>query len=117
MYRVFLMALAILGSGAAFAQEQAPAAPKDRQPARAQDGEGQEPGAEDKERVAAAAIFLLVLVVFTGLALLALVIFWGYRTRRIARSPLPAARQSDPFWYLRPEKGQRDGDERRSGSE
>lgn len=96
-----LVSLAVLLSGSVLAQEQPAAASK---PAAAEDRKVDEPNQEAKERVATVAISLFALVAFAGLALLALVIFWGYRTRRIARSPLPPARQLDPFWYLRAEK-------------
>ena len=117
MCRAILTAMAILSSGVAFAQVEAPAVTGDGRPANPRNHEGDVPGEEQKERVATAAIFLLALVAFTGLALLALVIFWGYRTRRIARSPLPATRQGDPFWYLRPKKGLPEDGKDRSGSE
>ena len=100
MGQTLLVLLAVLASGSVLAQEQ----PADASKPAAADRNVDEPNQEAKERVATVAISLFALVAFAGLALLALVIFWGYRTRRIARSPLPPARQLDPFWYLRAEK-------------
>lgn len=103
MHRAVLILLALLLSRVAFAQDPRAASPPER-PAATDEREDDPPNQEARERVATAATILLALVAFIGLALLALVMFWGYRTRRIARTPLPPARQPDPFWYLRPGK-------------
>lgn len=98
MWRSALLWMAILFPGSIAAQQDpapgADAVAPEREAAEA-------PNQEEKERVATAAIYLLALIVFAGLCLMGLAIFWGYRTRRIARSPLPPARPFDPFWYLR----------------
>lgn len=41
-------------------------------------------------------------IVFGGVILLALVVMWGNRTRRLARSPLPPIAKRDELWFLKP---------------
>ena len=41
-------------------------------------------------------------IVFGGVILLALVVMWGNRTRRLARSPLPPIAKRDDLWFLKP---------------
>lgn len=74
---------------------------------------GDQPNEEDeasnredvrKKRTVTVAIYLLWAVVFGVLAVLALMVIWGHRLRRIARKPLPRQTQTDAFWYLRPDK-------------
>ena len=99
MWRSALLWMAILIPGSTVAQQDAvPRADAVAAPERAA---ADAPNQEEKERIATAAISLLALIAFAGLCLIALAIFWGYRTRRIARTPLPPARPLDPFWYLR----------------
>ena len=106
MRRTLVVVVSVLLS-LAVQEQPAAAAPEQARPAQAVE----EPDAEAKEHVVTAAIFLLGLIAFVGLVLLALVIFWGYRTRRIARTPLPRTTQPDPFWYLRPDKNAPPADE------
>ena len=109
MWRTALLSAAILMCAGAAGHPSAPEAVAAEQPQEAGAGE---PDQEARERVATAAISLLALIAFAGLCLLGLVVFWGYRTRRIVRSPLPPARPLDPFWYLRaPKRTSSDEDE------
>ena len=41
-------------------------------------------------------------IIFGGVILLALVVMWGNRTRRLARSPLPRVAKRDELWFLKP---------------
>ena len=41
-------------------------------------------------------------IIFGGVILLALVVMWGNRTRRLARSPLPPVAKRDELWFLKP---------------
>lgn len=41
-------------------------------------------------------------IIFGGVILLALVVMWGNRTRRLARSPLPPIAKRDELWFLKP---------------
>jgi hypothetical protein len=45
-------------------------------------------------------------IIVGGTILLALVVMWGNRTRRLARSPLPAVANRDELWFLKPRKDQ-----------
>jgi hypothetical protein len=44
-------------------------------------------------------------IIIGGTILLALVVMWGNRTRRLARSPLPPVAERDELWFLKPKKG------------
>lgn len=60
------------------------------------------PMAEDeKQRAATAAVYLAVGVAFVGILLIALVLIWGIRVRRLARRRVPSQSLPDPLWYLR----------------
>jgi hypothetical protein len=54
-----------------------------------------------KTRVVEVAGLLLLLLVAGGVLLIATVIVWGARARRIVRAPLPSRPELDPLWYLR----------------
>lgn len=43
-------------------------------------------------------------IVICGVGLIALVLLWGSRTRRIARQPLPKVAPVDELWYLKGKK-------------
>jgi hypothetical protein len=43
-------------------------------------------------------------IIVGGTLLLALVVIWGNRTRRMARSPLPPVSKRDELWFLKPKK-------------
>lgn len=55
---------------------------------------------EGRQKVVAAA-FLLMGILGLGLFLLALVLWWGFRVRRLVRRPLPKAGPGDELWYLK----------------
>lgn len=57
---------------------------------------------EHQQRVATAAVLLLVGVACLGAVMLALVVWWGFRVRRLARSRRPEPTVYDELWYLRP---------------
>ena len=46
-------------------------------------------------------------ILICGVGLLAMVLLWGSRIRRIAREPLPRVAPRDELWYL---KGRREPD-------
>jgi hypothetical protein len=54
-----------------------------------------------KTRVAEVAGLLLLILVAAGVLLVAGVIVWGARVRRLVRAPLPKPSEPDPLWYLR----------------
>ena len=64
-------------------------------------GETDASNREEKKRVVTVAFMLWWGIVFAGLGLLALIVLWGIRTRRIARIPLPAQSRTDDLWYLK----------------
>lgn len=90
-----------IGSAAAFGQEAEQTTGVTGQTASTQTSA---PSADDKERVATAAVFLLVLVVMVGVALLLAVVLWGRSVRRVARKPTPRISPGDELWYLKPDK-------------
>jgi len=47
---------------------------------------------------------MLGCIIVGGTILLALVVMWGNRTRRLARSPLPPVAQRDELWFLKAKK-------------
>jgi hypothetical protein len=53
---------------------------------------------------------LLACIIMGGALLLALVVTWGNRTRRLAQSPLPPVSERDELWFLKPKKLQPDGE-------
>ena len=53
---------------------------------------------------------MLAAILFGGTLLLALVVLWGNRTRRLARTPLPPVSKLDELWFLRPKKGAEEPD-------
>ena len=56
---------------------------------------------EEKQRAATAAVYLAAGVAFVGILLIALVLIWGVRVRRLARTRVPSQSHPDPLWYLR----------------
>lgn len=59
---------------------------------------------DKKERAATVAVYLLVLVILVGVGLLALVVLWGHRVRRLTRKPTRSLSLGDELWYLRPKR-------------
>ena len=49
-------------------------------------------------------------IIFGGVILLTLVVMWGNRTRRLARSPLPPVAKRDELWFLKPKPPAADAD-------
>jgi hypothetical protein len=49
-------------------------------------------------------------IIFGGAILLTLVVMWGNRTRRLARSPLPPVAKRDELWFLKPKPPAADAD-------
>lgn len=47
---------------------------------------------------------MLAAILIGGTLLLALVVLWGNRARRLARSPLPPVSKQDDLWFLKPKK-------------
>lgn len=58
--------------------------------------------ADVKKRSLWLAFFMLAGIIIGGTMLLALVVMWGNRTRRLARRPLPPVAQRDELWFLKP---------------
>jgi hypothetical protein len=58
--------------------------------------------ADVKKRSLWLAFFMLAGIIVGGTLLLALVVMWGNRTRRLARRPLPPVAQRDELWFLKP---------------
>lgn len=58
------------------------------------------PPKEQREK-AMIGLMVLVGIATAGLGLLALVILWGHRIRRISRLPLPQAERGDELFYLK----------------
>lgn len=56
---------------------------------------------EQRRRVVTVAVLLLMGVAAVGGALVALVIWWGLRLRRLTRSHRPQPTNYDELWYLR----------------
>jgi len=50
------------------------------------------------------AFVMLACIIVGGTMLLALVVIWGNRTRRLAQSPLPPIAKRDELWFLKPKK-------------
>ena len=59
------------------------------------------------------AFMMLAGIIFGGAILLALVVMWGNRTRRLARSPLPPVAKRNELWFLKPKSPADDADETR----
>jgi hypothetical protein len=55
-------------------------------------------------------------IIFGGMILLVLVVMWGNRTRRLARSPLPPVANRDPLWFLKPKPPADEGGTTKSDS-
>ncbi len=62
---------------------------------------------ERKQKAVTLGLMILFCIALTGLGLLAVVIIWGHRVRRISRKPLPAAPRGDDLFYLKNDKQQK----------
>jgi hypothetical protein len=72
------------------------------------DSEAGRPGAatvESKKHALTLGFVMLASIIIGGTILLALVVVWGNRARRLARSPLPEVAVRDELWFLKPKKG------------
>lgn len=73
---------------------------------------------EEKQKREAVVIggLMLILVVVTGIGLVAMVLILGRRMRRMTRKPLGTAGPQDDLWFLRkPKRSEPNGDEERPG--
>ena len=59
---------------------------------------------EEREKAVTAAVYLFAGILFVGFVLIAFVVFWGARMRRIVRAKQPRPTAVDDLWYLRPGK-------------
>ena len=62
------------------------------------------PDSPAKTQALSFAFVMLAGIIVGGAMLLALVVIWGNRTRRLARSPLPPVAPRDELWFLKPRK-------------
>ena len=63
-----------------------------------------ESASPSKKRALSLGFFLLGCLIVGGSLFLAIVVMWGNRTRRLARSPLPPVSNRDELWFLKPKK-------------
>jgi hypothetical protein len=61
---------------------------------------------EARRRAYSTGMVLIGGILITGVGLLAIVLLWGNRARRIARQPLPKVTARDELWYLKGKKPQ-----------
>ena len=73
-------------------------------------GDGEEMREKRKRASATAGILALFGVALAGIAMLAFVIIWGRRLRRISHQPYPEVRRTDDLWFLKPEKKSQSAD-------
>jgi hypothetical protein len=59
---------------------------------------------QSKKQALTLGFIMLGCIIVGGTMLLALVVMWGNRTRRLARSPLPPVSKRDELWFLKPKK-------------
>jgi hypothetical protein len=57
-----------------------------------------------KKQALSFGLVMLAGIIVGGTMLLTLVVVWGNRARRLARSPLPAVSKRDELWFLKPKK-------------
>ena len=62
------------------------------------------PKLEERNRAYQVGVMMIGGILIAGVGLLALVIIWGHRVRRIARQPLPKVTQRDELWFLKHKK-------------
>lgn len=70
------------------------------------------PDAQAKKQALSLGFIMLACIIVGGTFLLTLVVIWGNRMRRLARSPLPPVSKRDELWFLKPKK---DSDENPEG--
>ena len=59
---------------------------------------------QSKVQAVTLAFIMLAGIIMAGALFLALVVVWGNRTRRLARTPLPPVAERDELWFLKPDK-------------
>jgi hypothetical protein len=69
-----------------------------------------EPATQSKKKALSVGFYLLGCLIVGGSLFLVLVVMWGNRTRRLARSPLPPVSKRDELWFLKPKKSPNDAD-------
>jgi hypothetical protein len=84
--------------------------------------ESVQPGAgttHSKREALSFGLVMLAGIILGGAMLLVLVVVWGNRARRLARSPLPPVAKRDELWFLKPKKdsGEDPGNPSESGPE
>lgn len=57
-----------------------------------------------KRQALSTGLLLLGGIIVAGTFLLALVVIWGNRARRLAQRPLPPVAKRDELWFLKPKK-------------
>jgi hypothetical protein len=65
---------------------------------------GETPLEREKRRKALAGLAAVAGIAIVGIGLVAVIILWGGRLRRINREPLPDAKPRNEFWFLQPPK-------------
>jgi hypothetical protein len=83
-------------------QQAAPAKDQSRSAASASTADGKP--ARQARGIAIAAVYLVVGIAMVGALLIALVMLWGARMRRGARTRLPPTPPPDPLWHLKPRR-------------
>jgi hypothetical protein len=99
-----LVVLTLVGQAARSAE---PSADDDRRAARTADessGEANRPDPQARTHALSFGFFLLACIIAGGALLLTLVVTWGNRARRLARSPLPPVSERNELWFLKPKK-------------
>jgi hypothetical protein len=107
-----LLAWLTIGQGV-FSGE--PAADDDQRAALApekspEDASRSPPDPQARTQALSLGFFLLACIIVGGALLLTLVVTWGNRTRRLARSPLPPVSERNELWFLKPKKPQPEGE-------
>ena len=62
---------------------------------------GEDPAQKEARQAAGVAVYLLAGILVIGIFLIALVMVWGHRWRRIIRTSPSKSTSLDEFWYLR----------------
>jgi len=62
------------------------------------------PDPQSKMQAVSLAFIMFAGIIMVGSLFLALVVIWGNRTRRLARTPLPPVAERDELWFLKPSK-------------
>jgi hypothetical protein len=79
-------------------------AAQSEEPGQGLSGHANAPDAQARNQALSFGFVMLGGIIVGGTLLLALVVIWGNRTRRMARSPLPPVSKRDELWFLKPKK-------------